>query len=224
MNQNNKQIQQSGSQVSQEELAKTQVLNLNDVKALAKYEKKISKKPAILFAIAGILSISLGFAYPNIMASLDKTPVKQETKNEENDNPILNKVQENRLECKYISGQNADGTMGTVTYDLLFDENDQLQSYTMVLTIDPITGNAKGLNATQNIYNSYKSLDAIQITGYTMTTSYTDTGMKAISTVDLTKLDKTKLTPAHSGFANVPYNLGDTKAALSGQLTGYICK
>ena len=98
MNQNNKQIQQSGSQVSQEELAKTQVLNLNDVKALAKYEKKISKKPAILFAIAGLLSISLGFAYPNIMASLDKAPTKQETKNEENDNPILNKVQENRLE------------------------------------------------------------------------------------------------------------------------------
>lgn len=226
MNQNNNQVQQS-SQVSQEELAKTQVLNLNDVKELAKFERRTSKKPAILLAIAGLLSISLGFSYPNIMTALDKASTT-ETKEEKKQEEVLNKVQENIQECKYLSGANADGTSGTVTYSLLYNENDQLQSYTMVLTIDPQTGSANGLVATQNVYNSYKALDAIALTGYTMATSYTDTGMKAIANVDLAKFNKATLTAAHNSnyFAQVPFNYGDTKTTIEQNLTsgGYICK
>ena len=39
--------------ISTEELAKTQVLNLDDVQKLAKYEKIISKKPALIVALVG---------------------------------------------------------------------------------------------------------------------------------------------------------------------------
>lgn len=223
MNQTNNQVQQS-SQVSQEELAKTQVLNLNDVKELARFERKTSKKPAIIFAIAGILSISLGFAYPNIMTALDNAPVaKKEThnKNDIKDNDILNKVQANEQVCRYESGANGDGTQGTVTYTLQYNENNQLQNYTMVLTIDPLTGNAQGVTSTQAVYNSYKTVDVVPLNGYTMVTSYTDTGMKSIATVDLTKLDKTTLSPAHMSnyFAQVPFNLGDSKETVANTLT-----
>ena len=224
MNQNDSQVQQS-SQVSQEELAKTQVLNLNDVKALAKFERKTSKKPAILLAIAGLLSISIGFAYPNIMTALDKdTTTKTEEKEE--DESVLNKVQVNEQVCKYQSGVNGDGTTGTVTYTLSYNENDQLQNYTMILTIDPLTGNANGLTATQNVYNLYKTFDAVAITGYKIETSYTETGMKSVATVDLTKLDKTTVPATHTGFAAVPFNLGDTKTAVTQQLTqtNFVCE
>ena len=65
---------QQSLQVSQEELAKTQVLNLTDVQEIANYEKKTSKRPAALFAFAGILAITLGISYPNIMTAIDAIP------------------------------------------------------------------------------------------------------------------------------------------------------
>lgn len=225
MNQNNNQVQQS-SQVSQEELAKTQVLNLNDVKALAKFERKTSKKPAVLFAIAGILSISLGFAYPNIMTALDAAPANSKVEVKDDDTTILNKVQENEMVCKLVCEENPDGTSGTATYTLDFNDNDQLEGYTMVLTIDPLPGNASGLVATQNTYNAYKALDAIQITGYNISTSYTETGMKSVATVDLKTLNKATFPTTHGGFAAVPFTVGATKEAVEQYLTptGYVCK
>lgn len=226
MNQNNSQVQQS-SQVSQEELAKTQVLNLNDVKALAKFERKTSKKPAVLFAIAGVLSITLGFAYPNIMTALDQVPIEtKKTTEVETDNTVLNKVQENKMECKLVCEENPDGTSGTATYSLQFNANNQLEGYTMVLTIDPLPGNANGLVATQNTYNTYKALDAIQITGYKISTSYTDNGMKSVATVDLKTLNKDTFPTTHIDFAAVPFNVGATKEEVTQLLTpsGYVCK
>lgn len=230
MNQNNNQVQQS-SQVSQEELAKTQVLNLNDVKELATFERKTSKRPAVLLAIAGIFSITVGFAYPNIMTALDNAPIVREETTETTageDKDILNKVQTNEQVCKYVSPQNSDGTSGTATYTLQYNENNQLQSYTMVLTIDPLPGNAQGVVATQKVYNDYKTVDAVPLAGYTMTTTLTDTGMKAVAIVDLTKLDKATLTQAHLSnyFAQVPFTLGDSKDKVVQFLTpgGFICE
>lgn len=229
MNQNNNQVQQS-NQVSQEELAKTQVLNLTDVQEIAKFERKTSKRPAVLFAIAGVLAITLGFSYPNIMMAVDAMPSTVQTTYQEDDyeETILNKVQENTTSCVLTRPANADGTSGTATYNLVFNENDQLQSYTIIYTLDPLPGNANGLISVQNQYNSYKALDAIQIEGYTMTTTYTDTGLKAIGNVDLTKLNKAFLTEGHRNycFANVPYNLGDTKEVITQQLIAgdYVCK
>ncbi len=222
-----KQVQQSG-QVSQEELAKTQVLNLNDVKELARFERKTSKKPAFLFAFAGILSISLGFAYPNIMTALDKAPEPEFKEERPIDENLLNKVEENKQVCKFVAAANADGTTGTATYTLYYDKDDKLENYTLVLTIDPLPGNAQGVVATEGVYNSYKVLDALPVTGYTSTTSYTATGMKWVADVDLTKLDKQTLTPTHNGlyFAQVQFNAGDDKAQAAPLLTpqGYICE
>lgn len=231
MNQNNNQLQQS-SQVSQEELAKTQVLNLNDVKELAKFERKTSKKPAVLFAIAGILSITLGLTYPSIMTALDGISTKENKPEEkekyEEDKEILAKVEENKVTCTFVAPSNPDGTKGTATYELFYNEEDMLESYTMTLTIDPLEGNAMGLTSTQALHDSYKAIDQIPITGYKMTTSYTDTGMKAIAAVDLTKLDKLTLTPTHQAafFAQVPFNLNDLKTANVQYLTStnYICQ
>lgn len=225
-----KKLQQS-NQVSQEELAKTQVLNLSDVQEIANYEKKTSKRPAVMFAVAGLLSISLGFAYPNIMSTLDSVPTnitsadKIVTIDEEE---IQNKVQENSLNCVLTVPSNPDGTSGVATYDFLFDENNQLKSYTMVLEMMPQINNQNGMVAVQNYYNNYKQLDDITIEGYKTTTTYTDTGMKIIINVDLEKVNQTMLTPMHTSnyFANIFYNLNDSKEVLNQQLTnsGFVCK
>ena len=63
---NQTQQTQQSVQVSQEELAKTQVLNLTDVQEIANFEKKTSKRPAVLFAIAGILAITLAISCTSV--------------------------------------------------------------------------------------------------------------------------------------------------------------
>ena len=63
MNQNmqqNNQNQVIQQPMTQEELQRTQVLNLQEVEKVAKIEKSTSKKPALFFALLGILSITLG--------------------------------------------------------------------------------------------------------------------------------------------------------------------
>ena len=229
MEQNINQVQQS-SQVSQEELAKTQVLNLTDVQEIAKFERKTSKRPALLFAIAGVLSLALGFSYSNIMALVDSMPAytKKFDAVPVVMEPVSHDIVLNRASCKYTSPENPDGTIGKVTYDLVFNETEQLQSYTMTLEMDPIQGNANGLVSVQTIYNTYRALDVIPLEGYKSTTIYTDTGMKSSINVDLTKFNPATLTDAHNAnyFAKVPYTLGTTKEVITQQLTAgnYICK
>lgn len=228
MNQTN-QTQQS-AQVSQEELAKTQVLNLTDVQEIANFEKKTSKRPAALFAFAGILAITLGFSYPNIMTAIDAIPSKSTVEPVEviyADN-VLNNVQTNATTCTFTSPYNANGTSGVASYKFIFNEVDELQRYTMTLTFDPQVGNSDGLVAVQNYYNHYRTLDILPLDGYTTATTYTDTGMQTIISVDLTKLDKTQLTATHNStqFSTVSDNLGDTKTAIIEKYTAklYVCE
>lgn len=51
-------------QLSEEELQRTQVLNLEDFRSVARIEKIGSKKPAIIVAMIGVFSILLGTAFP----------------------------------------------------------------------------------------------------------------------------------------------------------------
>ena len=66
-----KKQQQSSSEISREELTRTQVLNLQELERVANYERKTSKRPAALFAFAGFLAITMGLLYPNIMMAVD---------------------------------------------------------------------------------------------------------------------------------------------------------
>lgn len=141
---------------------------------------------------------------------------------------ILNNVQVNDVTCTLTSPYNGDGTSGVASYNFVFDDIDQLQRYTMTLAFDPQAGNVDGLVAVQNYYNQYRALDVLTLNGYTSATTYTDTGMQSIITVDLTQLDKSTLTPAHNAawFAVVSDNLNDTKATIVQKYTasGYVCE
>ena len=227
MNQTN-QTQQS-TQVSQEELAKTQVLNLTDVQEIAKFERNTSKRPAALFAFAGVLAIALGFSYPNIMTAIDALPsTVEETPEVIKTDNILQQVKFNTTTCTFSSPHNSNGTAGVAEYNFIFNENDQLQRYTMTLTFDPQPGNANGITAVDNYYNHYKKVDAAPLNGYTAATIYTETGMRTIISVDLTKLNKAELVAIHNGtqFSKVTDNLNDNKTAIVQKYTAknYICK
>ena len=71
--------QQSSSEISREELTRTQVLNLQELERVAKFEKQTSKRPAVLFALAGVVAITMGIFYPNIMMAVDNIDSKPKT-------------------------------------------------------------------------------------------------------------------------------------------------
>ena len=54
------------------ELTKTLVLNFNEVEDIAKFEKKTSKKPAIIIAIIGLFAIFTGVVYPSVYSMVKK--------------------------------------------------------------------------------------------------------------------------------------------------------
>ena len=220
----NQQQMQQCRMVTQEELAKTQVLNLSDVQEIAKFERKVSKRPAFLFAFAGILAISLGFAYPNIMTAIDSMPSTVSSSLVDNIEDSHFNTNPNLGTCVYTSSLNENGTQGTKTYNLRFKDG-QLQSYTKVLILNQIQ--EAGLVAINNSYNSYKFFDTLQINGYNVSTTKTETGISVVTTIDLTKLDKT-IVPVETQptFSSVDFNLGDTKETIFATLTqnGYICE
>ena len=228
MNQNNKQVQQS-NQVSQEDLAKTQVLNLSDVQEIAKFEKKTSKRPAMLFAFAGILAITLGFSYPNIMTAIDALPLQKEETNETIivDN-VLNENKINSITCNYTNATKEDGTIESIAYNFIFNAEDKLQRYTSTITYDVQEGNSNGLAAIQKYYDAYKKLDVIPLNGYTTGTVNTETGMRSIISVDLVGLDKETLTSDHIAqpYSSVNDNLDEPKTTIVQKYTtkGYTCE
>ena len=60
--------------LAKEELTRTQVLNLTELEQVANYEKKISKKPALVLAILGIMCITIGLSYNSVLSAFIKSP------------------------------------------------------------------------------------------------------------------------------------------------------
>ena len=108
MNQNNNINEKNSSQISQEELMKTQVLNLQDVEEAARYEKATSKKPAILVAVIGFFAIFLGTSLPFVNSLMNQKDTSLKTDKTIEKKQILNT--ESNLNCTYTSLNNPDGT------------------------------------------------------------------------------------------------------------------
>lgn len=225
MNQEQKNKTQSSTnmQLNKEELTKTQVLNLNDLEKVAKYEKKISKKPAIFIAIFGLLLIISGIAlqYTVFAPKEEKKPNNNtENKNTPTDNGT-------GVSCNLSQLANADGTDLTQNVTLNFTKN-QLKNYVKVLSIIPTVGNEVTGNATiKNILPIYQSLEATKINGYQISTTMQNAALQGTVIIDLTILDKTQITDAYKTniFSNVEFDLNETKEAVVAKATaaGYTC-
>lgn len=228
---------QRNDKVSQEELAKTQVLNLTDLQAVAKFERTTSKRPAVLFAIAGILSLSLGLSYTNIMTVVDTMPMsvssvavpkKVEPKFDDmNINTALRKNYNSILVCSFLAPEIADGTSGSAEYEFGFVD-DELKEFSMTLEYKALDGKPNGKDAVEKHYNDYKEIEKSPVIGYTMKTTATSTSMKTQVNVDLAKYDQTTLSDAHKSdfFTNVYQHYGESKDKVSYELTSanFTCK
>lgn len=207
-----------------EELTRTQVLNLTDLQKVAKYEKSISKRPAITLAVLGLFMILTGFSYNGIINVLTKVPpVSEETiyhkEIEEEKEPINTST----MKCSFISIGNPDGTDSAlnVTLNLI---DDKLITYNKVTTYVPTATNEQfGIATIQANLPSFQALGTIAIPGYSLKVLPKGTGFEINVTVDLQNIDGSLLTPDHLWNAptNVEFALGDTKEMILTRAASY---
>ena len=101
-------VQQRSQQMTQEELQKTQVLNLKDVEEAARFERITSKKPAIIVAAIGVLSIMFGATFGVVQTLTTEPTIKDNSNSTTEKRQVL--TQTDSLNCTLSLLNNADGT------------------------------------------------------------------------------------------------------------------
>ena len=173
-----------------EELQRTQVLNLKDVEETVKYEKSISKKPAMIIAIIGAIFLTLGSTL-QIAKTMKKSVEPKAEKREISKEKEIQTVAPVILECQNIQLNNPDGTNITFTIDYTFN-NYKLTNFTKKYSIAAIEGNQVGLQTIQQYIVGYRDF-MNPVNGYTIsvTPNGTQTVLTAVVSADLEKIDMT---------------------------------
>ena len=210
--------------ISTEELAKTQVLNLDDVQKLAKYEKLISKKPALIVALIGAFSIIVGTS-AQVVVSLSKAnePAPMPTVTNKISTEKKEKVED--LICSQTTVNEGAEIIIKTTYDVEYRDN-KMSKYTKTTDVTPT--NATSVNALTSIQNgqvAFKTMESFSTTGYKIVVSSKETGYQVLVTVDPNTLDATKLAPEvqTNQFVNANISKEQTKDQIKGLLQGYNC-
>jgi len=216
-----KRLSQKEKRMAREELTRTQVLNLNDFEKITKYEKSISKKPAVLLAIIGVLFITSGFTYPSIIMALkDRQVVNANAKKIVADNFSKKEIIE---VCTYqeVSDENE-------LYDLdlnLTFVNNKLKKYVKVISI---ISNKEKVETINSLYQKYRTYSLAVPEGYTISTNLYDNKLEMKMSVDLAVLDKTKLSVdiLNDNIINVEFNYQSDRDDVMNSIKslGYSCK
>ena len=179
---------QSKTKEEIEELQRTQVLNLKDVEETVRFEKSISKKPAMIIAIIGAIFLTLGSTLQIAKTMKKSVEPKVEkrviSKEKQTVAPVI-------LECQSIQMNNPDGTNITYTINYTFN-NYKLTSFTKKYSIAAIEGNQVGLQTIQQYIVGYQDF-MNPVNGYTIsvTPNETQTILTAVVSADLEKIDMT---------------------------------
>ena len=223
-----------------EELTRTQVLNLQELEKAAKDEKRTNRKPAAIFAILGVFSISLGLCYPsinNMLSSRDvpETPTVSEQRQEETEETTTTEANPTTMTCTLTQNNDVELTSTTTTYTFQFLDTGTLRYYEKVEDIKATTEVISTPASIVSLDTSLSNLMQTQINGYLLektptasTTPNVVDGYNAKMAVDLTMFDPTTLTDLHrtNTLANVEFTSADTKDTIQQALlaNGYTCQ
>lgn len=210
----------------QENLTKTQVLNLNDVEKSVKNNKD-NKKTVMIIAFVGVFAIIAGLISQFVFSGSSEEDNKPKQNNNVADKNDGKSQKNSTLVCSLEQIGNADGTDTTTSLSFVFNEG-KLQNYSKTLAVNPTAGNENGALSVQYLFTNYKQYETIPINGYTIITEQNGTGIQSSVNIDLTVLDKNTLTDAHiqNGFTNVEFNLDEEKEMIKDNLVGlgYSCQ
>ena len=181
---------QSKTKEEIEELQRTQVLNLKDVEETVRFEKSISKKPAMILAIIGAIFLTLGSTL-QIAKTMKKSVEPKVEKREISKEKEIQTVAPVILECQNVQMNNPEGTNATFTIDYTFS-NYKLTSFTKKYVLEVIEGNQIGPQTIQQYIVGYRDF-MNPVNGYSIsvTPNETQTILTAVVSADLEKIDMT---------------------------------
>lgn len=222
--------------MNQNDLNNTQVLNMDDVEEIAKYEKAKSRRPAIMLAVAGVLAIVMGIVQPIIMNTINGPEASgnvDSEKTDDNNNAGEAVVDNNEagaqaLSCTYAALASADGVDTSMTISFNFADS-KLQNFTKNIAVVPTVGNeVLGTTTINTLLATYQGIAATQPAGYVLVASVDGTSLSGNLNVDFSTLDKTTLSTdvAANILTSVNYDkdatFDDVKAAALAE--GYTCE
>ncbi len=200
--------------LAKEELTRTQVLNLSELERVARYEKRVSKKPAIFLAVLGIMCITFGASYNSLTAFIDDaknpqsaTGIYQGREEEDYSKPI------ETLSCQYTNLGSVEGMDTTVNMTLIFN-NGKLNSYTKVMSVKPTLGKeAFAVPNISNLFAAYQGFEILTIPGYKILSTLKDNGFETVVSLELKELDTTQLNIYHQSnvVTKAEFSLNDSK-------------
>ncbi len=218
----------NSQQMSREELTKTQVLNLTDLQRVAKYEKSVSKKPAIFLSVLGIICIIAGLSYNSIMAFvIDKitpeSPVVSKRITEKSDNKDLVETKNDIVTCHYTSIDANAGTELILDLNLVFYNNVLDTCVKNMSFVTSLGKETTGQPVVDYYYPIFKSFEEMTIPGYTSKTNLINNGFETNTTIDLKTIDVTTLTDQHKAYpgTNVDFVYGEDKETATQRAVSY---
>lgn len=177
-------------QLSEEELQRTQVLNLADFKEVARIEKLTSKKPAIIVAIIGFVSISLGTIFPAVQSVQARKESDSKSEVEARRETKL-KAKQEKMNCKFIAEKVADGTDQTLEFKFTF-ENNELVKLTKEFTMTETPGSSTGAERVKAFTSALVPF-LVQKSGYKTSVENKDKGVTTKIDIDYELLDMTQI-------------------------------
>lgn len=213
--------------LTQEELQRTQVLNLKDVEEVASFEKRTSKKPAIIIAVIGILSITFGGTF-SFVQSLTSKPVDTtvEKRKVEDVETFAEEDKIDTLNCTRTTLNNADGTDIVFNINYSF-KNNGLAYFTKTYTVTQTPGNPLGLQTIKSYVTGYQPY-TIELDGYSINVTPKETAITAVVDVDLEQLNLTtfpEFQQTHES-TKLDYYVGTEKEVVNADMTskGFLCQ
>ena len=209
-------------QMTEEELQRTQVLNFDDFKQVARYEKISSKKPAIIVALLGILALIVGGGYPVVQSQMAKKTEEQMNSTVQSRKKTT-EVEKTKLTCVRSKAGILTGVDETLTIVYNF-EDDKLTSFTKDLVL--MKTSETGQTSLQGYLTALEPY-LIQQDGYKMSVKQIDNGVSTLTSVDYKNLDVNKVPELNqqNPYFNIIYIADTKKEAINQDMTnqGYIC-
>ena len=215
---------QRNQQLSDEELQRTQVLNLQDFKETARIERLSSKKPAIIVAAIGLLSISFGLAFPTVQslsAKMKNDNEKIEQRVEDKKEPV-----EETVTCTFRNLNQPSGIDELINVEFNFKDDKLYTSkkdYAIVKSASATTEPADIAN-----YATAVQSFLMQTSGYTVSFKAIENGSITTTEVNYLLLDPTVIPEKHqSNYRfNVLHRANTSKADVKSSMNeiGYECK
>ena len=217
---------QRNQQLSDEELQRTQVLNLQAFKETARFERITSKKPAIIIATLGVLLIAIGVTFPAIQSLSTRHEVQARKQAVEKDKKEEVKIVEEDMKCHWEKLNNPNGTDENIDVTFHF-KDDELQTSVKEYKLTKTPNYQSEPGELQSYLNALQSF-LMQTSGYSVSVQTIDHGSITTTTVDYNLLDITKVPQQHqSNYRfNVLHRAGDSKESVKTSMAAisYTCE